>query len=96
MLRPESSRKITCAPASWPCWWTSRESLDGGTAVVVSHDAVNRIALASLDPCLDEPAFLPQDTGCFNTVEYHKAERGVAWWSVLNINEVPFDDEGRP
>jgi broad specificity phosphatase PhoE len=72
------------------------ESLDGGTAVVVSHDAVNRIALASLDPCLDEPAFLPQDTGCFNTVEYHKAERGVAWWSVLNINEVPFDDEGRP
>lgn len=69
------------------------ESLDGETAVVVSHDAVNRIALASLDPSLDEPAFLPQETGCFNTVHYHKAERGPAWWRVVRVNEIPGEDD---
>jgi broad specificity phosphatase PhoE len=71
------------------------ENLDGATAVVVSHDAVNRIALASLDASLDEPAFLLQETGCFNTVEYHKARGGPARWRVVTVNEVPFDGDGQ-
>jgi len=67
------------------------ESLDGASAVVVSHDAVNRIVLASLGCSLDEPAFLPQETGCFNVVQYHKAGDGHARWQVLSVNEIPVD-----
>ncbi len=69
------------------------ESLDAASAVVVSHDAVNRIALTSLDPSLHDPAFLPQETGCFNTVQYHKAGSGQASWHVLRVNEIPLGAE---
>jgi broad specificity phosphatase PhoE len=56
----------------------------GRTAVVVSHDAVNRQALVALDPSLGDPDTLPQDNGCFNTLEL----RGGTW-SVLSVNELP-------
>jgi broad specificity phosphatase PhoE len=42
----------------------------GAAVVVVSHDAVNRQVLVALDPGLGEPDALPQDNGCFNTLEW--------------------------
>jgi broad specificity phosphatase PhoE len=56
----------------------------GGTAVVVSHDAVNRQLLAAFDAGLGDPGTLPQDNGCFNTLEL----RGDSW-TVLGVNELP-------
>ena len=56
----------------------------GGAVVVVSHDAVNRQVLTALDPSLGEPERLPQENGCFNTLE--------AWdgsWIVRMVNEIP-------
>ena len=58
-----------------------------GTIVVVSHDAVNRQVLAEFDPSLGDPDSIPQDNGCFNTLEW----RGDAW-AVLAVNEVPGPD----
>ncbi|MGH9105260.1 MAG: histidine phosphatase family protein [Acidimicrobiales bacterium] len=59
--------------------------------VVVSHDAVNRAALAALDPSLGPPDDIPQDTGCLNVIERHKAADGSATWRVLSVNELPRD-----
>ena len=56
----------------------------GGTAVVVSHDAVNRELLVAFDPGLGDPEALPQDNGCFNTLELRSDN-----WAVLSINELP-------
>lgn len=56
----------------------------GATVVVVSHDAVNRQVLAALRPDLGEPDTLPQDNGCFNTLE----ERDGTW-AVLAVNKIP-------
>lgn len=56
----------------------------GATAVVVSHDAVNRQVLVAFDPRLGDPGTLPQDNGCFNTLEL----RGDSW-AVLAVNELP-------
>jgi glucosyl-3-phosphoglycerate phosphatase len=56
----------------------------GGAAVVVSHDAVNRQLLVAFDAGLGDPDMLPQDNGCFNTLEL----RGDGW-TVLNVNELP-------
>jgi probable phosphoglycerate mutase len=56
----------------------------GGTVVVVSHDAVNREVLAALDPGLGDPDAIPQDNGCFNTLEWHGGR-----WAVLGVNELP-------
>jgi broad specificity phosphatase PhoE len=53
----------------------------GGTAVVVSHDAVNRQLLLAFDA---ELGTLPQDNGCFNTLEL-RGDR----WTVLSVNELP-------
>jgi broad specificity phosphatase PhoE len=53
-------------------------------AVVVSHDAVNRLTLATLDPGLGDPDQLPQETGCFNTLDYRDGR-----WMVVSVNEVP-------
>jgi glucosyl-3-phosphoglycerate phosphatase len=58
----------------------------GGTVVVVSHDAVNREILAALDPRLGDPETVPQENGCFNTLEW-RGER----WAVLGVNELPAD-----
>lgn len=61
----------------------------GHVAVVVSHDAVNRIALATLDPSLGHPEDVPQGTGCFNIVECHQGAMGQREWRVLGGNKVP-------
>jgi broad specificity phosphatase PhoE len=64
------------------------QNAGGVAAVVVSHDAVNRIALAALDPSLGAPGDLPQDTGCFNTIEYEVQGGGSVKWRVLSVNQV--------
>jgi glucosyl-3-phosphoglycerate phosphatase len=56
----------------------------GGTVVVVSHDAVNREVLVAIDPGLGDPDALPQDNGCFNTLDW-----SPGGWAVLSINELP-------
>lgn len=64
------------------------EAAKGTTVVVVSHDAVNRIALASLDHGLGAPDQVPQETGCFNTLDCH-GEAGALRWDVLVVNQIP-------
>lgn len=59
----------------------------GGTVVAVSHDAVNREVLTAFDPGLGDPDALPQDNGCFNTLELREGR-----WTVLTVNEVPGHD----
>ena len=56
----------------------------GGTVVVVSHDAVNREVLAAFDASLGDPDAIPQDNGCYNTLEW-----GGGRWAVLGVNEIP-------
>ena len=56
----------------------------GGTVVVVSHDAVNREVLAAFDSGLGDPDAIPQDNGCFNTLEWRRGR-----WVVLGVNELP-------
>jgi broad specificity phosphatase PhoE len=56
----------------------------GGIVVVVSHDAVNREVLAAFDAGLGEPDAIPQDNGCFNTLEWRNGR-----WAVLGVNELP-------
>ena len=56
----------------------------GAAAVVVSHDVVNRLVLVAFDPRLGDPARLPQETGCFNTLDYRDGR-----WTVLSVNAVP-------
>ncbi len=58
----------------------------GAAIVVVSHDAVNRELLAALDPGLGEPDTIPQDNGCFNTLELNGAE-----WAVRGVNQLPVE-----
>ena len=56
----------------------------GGTVVVVSHDAVNREVLAAFDAGLGNPDMIPQDNGCYNTLEWLDGR-----WAVLGVNELP-------
>ena len=56
----------------------------GKTAVVVSHDAVNTEILAALDPGLGAPETIPQDNGCYNTLEWRDDQ-----WLVLQVNQLP-------
>jgi broad specificity phosphatase PhoE len=56
----------------------------GHALVVVSHDAVNRQVLAALDPSLGEPGAIPQENGCFNTLEWQGGR-----WAVRDINQLP-------
>jgi broad specificity phosphatase PhoE len=58
----------------------------GAAIVVVSHDAVNRELLAALDPGLGEPDTIPQDNGCFNTLELRGEE-----WAIRGINQLPVE-----
>lgn len=53
-------------------------------AVVVSHDAVNRQVLAAFDAGLGDPGAIPQDNGCFSTLEWRDGR-----WAVLSVNERP-------
>lgn len=59
----------------------------GGSAVVVTHDAVIRICLADADPLIGDPDVVPQDTGRMNTLDHRDGH-----WSVVRINEVPTRD----
>lgn len=52
--------------------------------VVVSHDAVNREVLAAFDAGLGNPDAIPQDNGCYNTLEWRDDR-----WAVLGVNETP-------
>jgi broad specificity phosphatase PhoE len=52
--------------------------------VVVSHDAVNREVLAAFDAGLGDPDTIPQDNGCYNTLEWRGGR-----WAVLAVNELP-------
>jgi broad specificity phosphatase PhoE len=63
-----------------------------GAVVAVSHDAVNRQVLAAFCPDLGDPDSIPQDNGCFNTLEWRDGK-----WTVLAINEIPpgSDDAAR-
>ena len=56
----------------------------GHTVVAVSHDAVNREVLAAFDAGLGDPDAIPQDNGCFNTLEWRGGR-----WVVLGVNELP-------
>jgi broad specificity phosphatase PhoE len=56
----------------------------GSTVVVVSHDAVNRQVLVAFDPALGDPDALPQENGCFNSLELRDGQ-----WAVLTVNELP-------
>jgi broad specificity phosphatase PhoE len=58
----------------------------GGTVVIVSHDAVNREVLVAFDPSLGDPDAVPQQNGCFNTLEMAEGH-----WVVLRVNELPAD-----
>jgi broad specificity phosphatase PhoE len=55
-----------------------------GALVVVSHDAVNRLLLTTLDARLGDAETVPQDTGCFNVLERRGEE-----WAILSINNNP-------
>src|SRR4029077_18716594 len=56
----------------------------GGTVTVVSHDAVNRQVLAAFGAGLGDPDTIPQDNGCFNTLQWQDGR-----WAVLSVNELP-------
>jgi probable phosphoglycerate mutase len=56
----------------------------GGAVAVVSHDAVNRQVLVAFDAGLGDPDTIPQDNGCFNTLEWQDGR-----WAVLSVNELP-------
>jgi len=55
-----------------------------GVVVAVSHDAVNRQVLAACCPDLGDPGSIPQDNGCFNTLE-----RRAGNWTVVAVNQIP-------
>jgi broad specificity phosphatase PhoE len=55
-----------------------------GAAVVVSHDAVIRLLLNTLDPELGSADEIVQETGCFNEIA-----REHDSWAVLRTNVVP-------
>jgi broad specificity phosphatase PhoE len=62
--------------------------VNGAPWVVVSHDAVIRLALTAMGPALGDPDGVPQRTGCFNTIECREAPGGSVSWHVLRVNEV--------
>ena len=57
---------------------------EGGTAAVVSHDAVNRLLLVAFRPEFGDPDAIPQDNGCFNVLMWQ--DHGFA---VLTTDELP-------
>jgi probable phosphoglycerate mutase len=64
---------------------------EGAVVVAVSHDAVNRQVLAALCPDLGDPDSIPQDNGCFNTLEWRDGT-----WTVLTVNEIPQHQTTQP
>jgi len=47
----------------------------------------------ALSPVLGDPDLVPQETGCFNTLDYLGAQAGTPRWSVVRVNEVPGSGE---
>ena len=56
----------------------------GGTAVVVSHDAVNRQVLVAFDAGPGDPDAIQQDNGCVNTLEWRDGR-----WLFSAVGELP-------
>lgn len=56
----------------------------GRTVVAVSHDAVNREVLLAFGAEFPDHDAVPQDNGCFNTLEYT-----TAGWAVTAVNQRP-------
>ena len=61
----------------------------GAPWVVVSHDAVIRLALTAMGPALGDPESVPQHTGCFNTIRAEVGTDDLVSWRVLKVNELP-------
>jgi broad specificity phosphatase PhoE len=59
-------------------------------AVVVSHEAVNRLVLTSLIPELGDWRSLPQPTGCWNQIQ-----RSEGRWHARVVGALPPGDSGR-
>jgi broad specificity phosphatase PhoE len=58
--------------------------LASGPVVLVAHDAVNRLLLASLDPDLEPADSIGQGTACWNLLSYREGG-----WYVDRINQRP-------
>lgn len=62
-----------------------------GAVVVVSHDAVIRTVLTTLDPRLGDPNLLSVRTGSVSVLE-----RRPEGWSVLDVDRLPADGGEEP
>jgi probable phosphoglycerate mutase len=60
-----------------------RPFLAVGPVVLVAHDVVNRLLLASLDPGLGEPEVIPQRTACWNVL----TDDGDHGWLVEQVDQ---------
>jgi broad specificity phosphatase PhoE len=60
--------------------------LSAGVVVLVAHDAVNRLLLASLDPSLGRADDIGQGTACWNLLSYRENS-----WRVERIDRTPRD-----
>lgn len=69
---------------AWGAITDAVQNARGEVAVLVSHDAVNRLILATLGCGLGDPDQIPQETGSFNTLEFRSGH-----WTVLSLNELP-------
>ncbi len=58
--------------------------VEGELAVVVSHDAVIRVVMATLEPSIKVPDHLPLEPGRFNTLECRAGR-----WTAVSSNEIP-------
>jgi hypothetical protein len=57
-----------------------------GQTPLNESDVLRCLADPPLDAALGDPDAVPQDNGCFNTLEW----RGGSW-TVLSVNELPAD-----
>lgn len=64
---------------------------DQRPVVMVSHDAVNRILLSSLEPELGPERFIGQRTACWNEIEHVDGR-----WRVLLVDQKPTDFAAPP
>lgn len=59
-----------------------RPVVEGGAVVLVAHDAVNRLLLASLDPSLGPADEIGQRTACWNVLAFHDGA-----WQVRSVDQ---------